>query len=98
MGNIVKEEVMWDLACSNSFEESSQFCTLKYVISSWVQRNYSPLTLPYIRAQESEQMPFPCGLISSGGVTQKKCSTKKPISGNSHSKTGLRFCRDLFGP
>jgi len=26
--NVVEEEVMWGQACSDSFEESSQFCTL----------------------------------------------------------------------
>lgn len=92
--NIVEEEVMWGQAGSDSFEESSQFCTLKHIISSQVQMNYSSLTLSFIRTQRKEQMLFPSDLASRAGVTQKRY---KPVSGKGcYSKSGLRFNRDLF--
>lgn len=94
MENIVEEEVMWDQACSDSFEESSQFCTLKYIISSRVQMNYSSITPSFIRAEKKEQSPFPCDLASRAGAMQKR---NKPVSEKGcPSKSGLRFSRDLF--
>ena len=94
MENIVEEEVMWDQVCSDSFEESSRFCTLKYIISSQVQMNYLSLTLSFVRTQEKEQTPFPCDLASRAGAIQKmyKLVSEKGC----RSKPGLRFNRDLF--
>lgn len=71
MKNIV-EEVMWDQACSDGFEETSQCCTLKYLISSQVQVDYLSLSLPFLRTQEKEQMPFPLDLVSRDGAAQKR--------------------------